>query len=111
MFARRNFLEIELRPVPADGSFEQGVYIFQFFFELGAILIGIFTEHRYRALVFSSRNLFEIHAVTVEHAIEVGNLRQHPDGAENGKRRRVDLRGNAGHQVAAAGRDLVDAHR
>ena len=49
----------------------------------------------------------EVDALLVEPPVEVGHLRQHADGADDGKGCRDDVVGDAGHHVAAAGRHLV----
>ncbi|MNM85001.1 hypothetical protein D3C81_971060 [compost metagenome] len=46
----------------------------------------------------------------LQQTVEVGQLRHHADGAEDGEGRGEDLLADAGHHVAAAGRHLVHAH-
>ncbi|MNK74095.1 hypothetical protein D3C87_936010 [compost metagenome] len=46
----------------------------------------------------------------LQQAVDVGQLCNHADRTKNRKRRADDLLADARHHVAAAGRDLVDAH-
>ncbi len=101
-------LEIQFRPVTVDGRLEQRVDVFEFFLEFGAILVRVLAEHRHGTLVLAGRDLLEIDAVTIEEAVEIGDLCQHADGPQDCKWCRIDLRRDAGHQVTAARSNLVD---
>ena len=66
-------------------------------------------ENRNAALEFAGRHFLKIDVVLFEQAIEVGNLRDNADAAENGEGRGDDPVGGGGHQIAPARRDLIDA--
>ena len=91
MFPGRDLVKIEIRPVFADRCFEKRMHVFELFFELGAIFVGVLAEHRYGPFVFASGNLLEVHSVAIEQTVEVRNLRQYPDRPENSERRHVDF--------------------
>jgi hypothetical protein len=55
-------------------------------------------------------HLLDGDAALIEHAAEIRDLRQHPDRADDREGRGDDAVGDTGHQVAAAGRHLVDRH-
>src|SRR5690606_5385011 len=53
-------------------------------------------------------DLLELDALALEEPVEVRELREHADRADDRERRGDDLVGDASHQVSAARRDLVD---
>ena len=65
-------------------------------------------ENRDAALEFSGRDLLEIDVVLLQQAIDVGHLRDDADAADDRERRGEDAIGDAGHQISAARRDLID---
>ncbi len=79
--------------------------------ELGAARIGVLAEQGQGALVLAGGVQLEIDVLLAQEAVEVGQLRHHADRADDGERRRHHPVGDAGHQVAAAGGDLVHRHR
>ena len=68
-------------------------------------------EHGHAALEFARGHLLEIDVVLLQEPVDVGNLRDDADAADDREGRGEDPVGDAGHQVAAARRDLVDADR
>src|SRR3569623_882310 len=102
--------DIELRSVGGEKIFEQGVGLVQLFFQFGAALFGVFAEQGERALVFAGGVELVIDVVLFEQAVEIGQLRDHTNGADDGKGRRENAVGDARHQITAAGRDLIHRH-
>ena len=78
--------------------------------ELRAVGVGVLPEHGHGALVLPALELLEVDAVAVEQAMEIRDLREHPDRAEDRERRGEDAVGHARHHVAPARRDAVHAH-
>ncbi len=82
----------------------------QVFLEFLSALLGVFAKHGEGAFVFTGGQHFEVDVVLFQQAIHVRQLRHHANGAEDGERRADDLLTDARHHIAAAGRNLVDAH-
>ena len=109
-FASGHLVNRQLRAVTRDEVLEQLMRDVQVFLELLPALLGVFAEHSERALVFTGGQHFKVDVVLFKQAIDVGQLRHHANGTENGEGCTDDLLADAGHHVAAAGRHFVDAH-
>ncbi len=94
-----------------DKLLEQQVRFVEIFLELLTSLFGVFTKQRQRALVLSGGMQLNINIVPFQQAVEIGDLRDHADGANNRERCCHNTIGYAGHHVTAAGRHFIHGRR
>src|SRR5690606_19126466 len=108
MLARRDRIDVDLGPVLGDLPLEELVNLDELLLELLAPLFGVLAEHRQRPLIAAGGDLLEVDALALEQPMEVRQLREHADRADDRERRGDDLVRDARHQIAAARSDLVD---
>ena len=82
----------------------------QIFPELLPSLFGIFAEQRQRTFVLTRRMQFDVDLFIFQETIEVRDLRNHPNRADNGERCCDDFIRHARHHIAATRRDLIYRH-
>src|SRR5690606_12336161 len=86
VLAGRDALDVHLRSVLDDLLLEERVDVLDLLLELPAAFVGVLAEERQRALVVARRQQLVIDALLVEPAVEVRQLREHTDRADDRER-------------------------
>src|SRR5690606_32297882 len=108
VFAGRDPVDIEAGAEAADVVLEQAMRVLELLLELLPALLGVLAENGQRALVLAGGKQLEIDIMLLQQPVEIGQLGDDADGADDGEGRSQDTVGDTGHQVAAAGGDAVD---
>ncbi len=105
-----DLVDVEVGSVLGHECLEALVDGAQLLAKLLAPQVVVLAEHGDGALVLAGGVHLELDVVLFQQLVEVRQLGDHPDGADDGERRRQDLIRHAGHHVATACRHLVDGH-
>ena len=109
MFTGRHLGDIQRWAILADEGLKQYVGLFQLFLKLLPTFIGIFAKQSQGALKITCGMLLIIDIMLFQQTIEVGDLRDNTDRADDGKRRGIDGVSHTGHHITATRGHLVDA--
>ena len=111
MLPRGDLVDVEVGSVLGHESLEALVDGPQLLAKLLPPQIVVLAEHGDGALVLARGVHLELDVVLFQEFVEVRQLGNDADGADDGKGGRQYLVRHAGHHVAAARRHLVDGHR
>jgi hypothetical protein len=111
VFAGGHLLHVQRRAVRLHEVLEERVRLLELLLQLGAALLRHLAENGDGAFELAGGHLLDVHVMLLEQLSDIGNLRHHADGADDGEGRGDDAVGDTRHHVAARRGDTVDAHR